>query len=279
VEKSKGLKLRLAFYVLLTLGLVFIMIFGEKIAPYDPYKNNFFAIDVAPCREHWMGTDNLGRDLFSRILTGARSSLGATFAVVAATGVIGTLVGVVAGYFGGALDRVVQKILLVFQSFPGQILAIAVAGVLGAGTKNAALALIVIGWMANARLARSLTMQLRSSVFIKAARLCGCSSGYIIFHHILPNIGKMMVVSIMLSLSGTMMEISGLAFLGLSSKPPYPEWGFMINEGRKVLMTTPWHALMPGLAIFLSVIILNRLGDSVQDYMEYTKGSVGSLRK
>ena len=273
MKKASGTKLRLAVYVILTLGLVFIMIFGEKIAPYDPYKNNLYAIDVAPCREHLMGTDGLGRDLFSRVLAGARSSLGATFAVVAATGVIGTFIGVIAGYFGGILDAAIQKILLVFQSFPGQILAIAVAGVLGAGTKNAALALIMVGWMANARLARSRTMRLRSSVFINASRLCGCSSAYIIFRHILPNIGKMMIVSVMLSLAGTMMEISSLAFLGLSSKPPYPEWGFMINEGRKVLMTTPWQALMPGLAILVSVIILNRLGDSVQDYMELPKGS------
>ena len=259
MKNGSGIRLRLAFYVILALGLVFIMIFGEKISPYDPYKNNLYAIDMAPCREHLMGTDALGRDLFSRVLTGARSSLGATFAV---------------GYFGGALDAILQKILLMFQSFPGQILAIAVAGVLGAGTRNAALALIMVGWMANARLARSLTMRLRSSIFINASRLCGCSAAYIIFRHILPNIGKMMVVSVMLSLAGTMMEISSLAFLGLSSKPPYPEWGFMINEGRKVLMTAPWQALMPGLAILVSVIILNRLGDSVQDYMEFTRGSV-----
>ena len=274
MEKNRSVKLRLVLYGLLTLALIFIMIFGEKLAPYDPYANDLYAIDLAPCREHLMGTDPLGRDLFSRILTGARSSLGATFAVVIATGLIGTIVGVAAGYFGETLDAIVQKILLVFQSFPGQILAIAVAGVLGAGTKNAALALIVIGWMANARLARSLTLKLKASVFIKAARLCGCSSGYIILHHILPNIGKMMAVSVMLSLAGTMMEISSLAFLGLSSKPPYPEWGFMINEGRKVLMTAPWQALMPGLAILLTVIILNRLGDAVQDYMEITKESV-----
>ncbi len=274
MKKGTGTKLRLIFYVILTLGLVFLMVFGERIAPFDPYKNNLYAIDMAPCREHLMGTDALGRDLFSRVLTGARSSLGATFAVVMATGVIGTIIGVSAGYFGGVLDKAVQKILLVFQSFPGQILAIAVAGVLGAGTRNAALALILVGWMANARLARSLTMKLRSSVFINASRLCGCSAGYIILNHILPNIGKMMVVSVMLSLASTMMEISSLAFLGLSSKPPYPEWGFMINEGRKVLMTAPWQALMPGLAILLSVIILNRLGDAVQDYMELTKESV-----
>ena len=144
MKNGSGIRLRLAFYVILALGLVFIMIFGEKISPYDPYKNNLYAIDMAPCREHLMGTDALGRDLFSRVLTGARSSLGATFAVVAATGVIGTFIGVIAGYFGGALDAILQKILLMFQSFPGQILAIAVAGVLGAGTRNAALALIMV---------------------------------------------------------------------------------------------------------------------------------------
>lgn len=273
--KSHGaVRVRLIIYGILTLALLFLMVFGEKIAPYDPYATDFFAIDLAPCREHLMGTDALGRDLFSRILTGARTSLSATFLVVAATGVIGTLVGVLAGYFGGALDAVIQKILLILQSFPGQVLAIAVAGVLGAGTGNAALALIVIGWLTHARLARSLVLKLRGANYIKAARLCGCSSAYIILHHIVPNIGKMMVVSVMLSLAGTMMELSSLAFLGLSSKPPYPEWGFMISEGRKVLMTAPWQALMPGLAILVTVIILNRLGDSVQDYLEVTRSQV-----
>lgn len=273
MKKTGKMQLRLAVYIILTLGLVILMVFGEQLSPYDPYKNDLYSIGMAPCAEHLMGTDNLGRDIFSRIITGARSSLGATFIVVITTGIIGTAIGVLAGYFGHTLDRIVQRILLVFQSFPGQILAIAVAGVLGAGTGNAALALILVGWMANARLARSLTLKLRSSVFINASRLCGCSSGYIIIHHILPNISKMMVVSVMLSLAGTMMEISSLAFLGLASKPPYPEWGFMINEGRKVLMTAPWQALMPGLAIFVSVVILNRLGDSLQDYVEYTQNT------
>lgn len=267
-------QIRLTFYFVCTMFLVFIMLFGEKIAPYDPYKNDLYAIDMAPCKEYIMGTDALGRDLFSRILTGARTSLAATFMVVAITGIIGTTVGVVAGYFGGLLDSIIQKILLIFQSFPGQVMAIAVAGILGAGTKNAALALIVIGWMADARLARSLVLKLKESNYIMAAQLCGCNSVYIILHHIIPNISKMMIVSIMLSLSGTMMELSSLAFLGLSSKPPYPEWGFMMSEGRKVLMTSPWQALMPGLAIFLVVIILNRLGDSVQDYLEFTQAQI-----
>lgn len=274
MKNKGGTTIRMTVYLILTLGLIFLMVFGESIAPYDPYKNNLYAIDMAPCAEHLMGTDAVGRDLFSRILTGARSSLGATFTVVIVTGIIGTVIGVLGGYFGGIFDVVLQKILLIFQSFPGQILAIAVAGVLGSGIKNAALALILVGWMANARLARSLTLKLRNSVFIKASRLCGCSAIYIIFHHILPNIGKMMIVSVMLSLSGTMMEISSLAFLGLSSKPPYPEWGFMINEGRKVLMTAPWQVLMPSIAILVSVIILNRLGDAVQDYVELTTRTV-----
>ncbi len=269
-QRSK-LQVRLALYGFLTLILIFIMLFGEKVAPYDPYKNDLYAIDFAPCAEHIMGTDALGRDLFSRILTGARTSLSATFIVVAATGCIGTVIGVAAGYYGGVLDVIVQKVLLIFQSFPGQVMAIAVAGVLGAGTGNAALALIVIGWVDHARLARSLVLKLKNANYIKAARLCGCHSVHIISHHIVPNITKMMVVSVLLSLSGTMMELSTLAFLGLSSKPPFPEWGYMMSEGRKVLMTAPWQALMPGLAILSVVIILNRLGDSVQDYLEFTQ--------
>lgn len=274
MKKETSIKLRLILYLILTLILVFIMFFGEKVAPYDPYKNDLYAIDMAPCKAHIMGTDALGRDLFSRILVGARSSLSATFVVVVMTGIIGTVVGVLAGYYGGFLDAVIQKILLIIQSFPGQVMAISVAGVLGASTKNAALALIVIGWIDNARLARSLVLKLKSSNFIKAARLCGCSSGYIILHHIIPNISKLMIVSVMLSLSGTMMELSSLSFLGLSSKPPYPEWGFMMSEGRKVLMTSPWQALMPGLAILSVVIILNRLGDSVQDCLDLSQARV-----
>lgn len=274
MKKETSVKLRLGLYGLLALGLIFIMIFGEQIAPYDPYKNNYTAIDVAPCAEHIMGTDALGRDLFSRILTGAKSSLLTTLIVVAATGVIGTVAGVTAGYFGGIVDVIIQKILLIVQSFPGQVLAIAVAGVLGAGTGNAALALIAIGWIAEARLARSLVLKIKNSNYIKAAKLCGCGPGYIITFHIIPNISKMMIVSIMLSLSGTMMELSSLAFLGLSAKPPYPEWGFMMSEGRKVLMTSPWQALMPGLAILTVVIILNRLGDSVQDYLDFAHAQV-----
>ncbi len=269
-KKPSSLKFRLGFYLILTLGLVFLMLFGEKVAPYAPYKNDLYSIDLAPGPEHLMGTDSLGRDVFSRILTGARSSLGATFVVVAATGALGTMVGILAGYFGGVIDTIVKKNLLIFQAFPGQVMAIAIAGLLGTGVKNAAIALIVIGWVESARLSRSMVLKLRGENYIKAAKLCGCSSLYIIFKHIVPNIGRMMIVSVMLSLAGTMMEISSLAFLGLSSKPPYPEWGFMMNEGRKVLMTSPWMALMPGLAILVTVIILNRLGDSVQDYMEFT---------
>lgn len=273
--RRRGLRVRLAVYGLLALGLVVIMLWGERLAPYDPYAASMTleAIDQPPSAAHWMGTDNLGRDIFSRILTGARASLSATVLVVLVTAVLGTLLGVLAGYFGGIPDVVIQKILLIVQSFPGQVMAIAVAGVLGAGVRNAALALISIGWISYARLARSMALRLRDANYVKAARLCGCSSLSVICRHVLPNMGRMLFVTVMLSLPGTMMEISSLSFLGLSSKPPYPEWGFMMNEGRKVLMTAPWQALSPGLAILVTVIILNRLGDCVEAYMECTRAN------
>ena len=153
-------------------------------------------------------------------------------------------------------------------------MAIAVAGVLGAGVKNAAIALISIGWISYARMSRSMVLKIKESNYIKAARLCGCNSGYIILRHVIPNIGSVLFVTAMLALPGTMMEISSLSFLGLSAKLPTPEWGYMMNEGRKVLMTAPWQALIPGGAILISVIILNRLGDSVQEYLEYRTGSI-----
>lgn len=268
---KERLKIRLAFYVILALGLLVITFLGEKLAPHDPYETNFLAIDRPPGADYWFGTDNLGRCLFSRILAGAYSSITATILIVLCTAAIGALLGVAAGYYGGVLDVVIRKILLIVQSFPGQVMAIAVAGVLGAGIKNAAIALISIGWISYARIARSMVLKLKNSNFIRAARLCGCNSVSIILQHILPNIGGVLFVTAMTSLPVSMMEISSLSFLGLSAKPPYPEWGFMMNEGRKVLMTTPWQALFPGGAILVTVIILNRLGDSIQDYMEFAQ--------
>lgn len=271
MNRERKLKIRLIIYLLLSGGLLFLAFFGETIAPHDPYETNFLEIDLPPGVEYWFGTDNLGRCLFSRILVGTRNSLLVTIAIVAATAVIGTVLGVIAGYFGGIIDTVIQKILLIVQSFPGQVMSIAVAGVLGAGLRNAALALISVGWITYARMTRSVVIKMKHANYIRAARLCGCSSWSIILHHVLPNVQSVLFVTAMTALSGTLMQLSGLSFLGLSAKPPYPEWGFMMNEGRRVLMTAPWQALMPGFAILVTVIILNRLGDSIQDYMEFVQ--------
>ena len=265
---EQKVKLRLCFYTAMGIFLVFLALFGEKMAPYDPYETNMMAIDMPPGKDFLLGTDNLGRDIFSRILAGAKNSLAAALIIMAITVTVGTVLGVAAGYYGGILDAVIMKIVLIFQSFPGQVMAIAVAGILGAGTKNAALALGAVGWTGYARIARSMVVKIKGANYIRAARLYGCSSLSVIFHHVLPNIRSVIFVHGMTSLSGTILEISSLSFLGLSAKPPVPEWGFMMNEGRKVLLTAPWQALAPGIAILLVVVILNRLGDSVQDYME-----------
>lgn len=274
MRKAKALKWKLLFYVVAAGILIFLAIFGEKIAPHDPYEVNVLAIDRPPGGEFLLGTDNLGRDLFSRILAGTRSSIVAMLVITVCTLAIGTGIGAAAGYFGGVSDAVIQKILLIFQSFPGQVMAIAVAGVLGAGLGNAAVALIAIGWTNYARMTRSMVLRIKESGYIKAAKLYGSSPISIIFRHILPNISSAIFVYAMVSLSRVILEISSLSFLGLSAKPPTPEWGFMMNEGRKVLMTAPWQALVPGVAILITVIIFNRLGDSIQDYMDFKSGQM-----
>ena len=166
MRKRRALKRRVVFYAIAVGVLIFMAIFGEKIAPYDPYEVNMLAIDQPPGEKFLLGTDNLGRDLFSRILTGTRSSIAAMLVITVCTLVIGTVMGVVSGYFGGVLDVVVQKILLIFQSFPGQVMAIAVAGVLGAGLRNAAIALIAIGWTDYARMSRSMALRIRDAGYV-----------------------------------------------------------------------------------------------------------------
>ncbi|MGI6006948.1 MAG: ABC transporter permease [Ruminococcus sp.] len=268
MKKRKALMFRLLFYGAGVGLLIFLAFFGEMIAPYDPYEIDMMAINQPPSSQFLFGTDNLGRDILSRILAGTRSSVFAMLLITSMAMLIGTLLGLLGGYYGGVFDIILQKILLIFQSFPGLVMAIAVAGVLGAGLRNAVIALITVGWTAYARLARSLVLKIRESNYIKAAKLCGCGSIPIIFHHVIPNISSSVFVYAMVSLSGVILEISSLSFLGLSAKPPVPEWGFMMNEGRKVLLAAPWQALVPGIAILITVIIFNRFGDSVQDFLE-----------
>ena len=266
--KRNTIKSRLIFFILLATILLLITVFAEKLAPYDPYAQDLSLSKQPPSAAHWMGTDQYGRDVFSRVLVGAQTSIFSTLALVAAISLFGTAVGTLCGYYGGIVDSVMMRISDVCLAFPGLVFALAIAALLGGGVSNAVLALAVISWPKYARVARSQTLALKSSDFMAAARLSGDTSRQMILRHILPNILGPVLVTAMLDIGTMMMELAGLSFLGLGAQPPTAEWGNMMSGGRSMLQTYPWLVLSPGAAIFLTVVIFNLLGDTVRDYMD-----------
>ena len=266
--RKNSIKARLIFFLVLVVILLLVTLFADKIVPYDPYAQDLSQSRLPPSAAHWMGTDQYGRDMFSRGVVGAQTSIFSTLALVAVISVFGTVVGTLCGYYGGALDSIVMRISDVCLAFPGLVFALAIAALLGGGVSNAVIALAVISWPKYARVARSQTLALKNGPFVSAARLSGSSSTQMILRHILPNILGPILVTVMLDIGTMMMELAGLSFLGLGAQPPTAEWGNMMSGGRSMLQTYPWLVLSPGFAIFLTVVIFNLLGDTVRDYMD-----------
>lgn len=266
--KKNHIKGKLIFFAVLAAILILIAIFAEYICPYDPYAQDLMNAQKAPSMEHWLGTDRYGRDMLSRIIIGSTTSIFSTLLLVAIVTVVGTAIGIVCGWSGGKLDTVLMRISDLFLAFPGLVFALAVAGVLGGGIHNAIIALAVIGWPKFARLSRGLTMAQKEETYLMAARLSGSSTLKLLIKHILPNIAGPILVTAVLDIGTMMMELAGLSFLGLGVKPPMAEWGSMINEGRNLLQVSPWMALAPGMAIFVTVMVFNLLGDTLRDYMD-----------
>ncbi len=267
VRKS-GIRARLILFLILAAILLLVTIFAEKIVPYDPYAQDLSKSMLPPSPEHLMGTDRYGRDLFSRVIVGAQTSIFSTLALVGTISIFGTFVGTLCGYYGGVLDSIVMRISDICLAFPGLVFALAIAALLGGGVSNAVIALAVISWPKYARVARSQTLALKSSSFVSAARLSGSTSLQMILRHILPNILGPILVTAMLDIGTMMMELAGLSFLGLGAQPPTAEWGNMMSGGRSMLQTYPWLVLSPGFAIFVTVVIFNLLGDTVRDWMD-----------
>ena len=266
--KKDTVKGRLIFFLVLVGILLLVTIFADRIVPYDPYAQDLSKSMMPPSSEHLMGTDRYGRDMFSRVIVGAQVSIFSTLALVGVISVFGTIVGTLCGYYGGAVDSIVMRISDVCLAFPGLVFALAIAALLGGGVGNAVVALAVISWPKYARVARSQTLALKNVPFVLAARLSGCTSLQMILRHILPNILGPILVTAMLDIGTMMMELAGLSFLGLGAQPPTAEWGNMMSGGRSMLQTYPWLVLSPGLAIFVTVVIFNLLGDTVRDYMD-----------
>ncbi len=261
-------KTRLIIFGTLAFLLLIGSIFSEHLTPYDPYLQDLSNAKAAPSAAHPFGTDRYGRDMLSRVIVGSRASIYSTLLLVAIITMIGTGVGVFCGWHGKWIDTVLMRISDMFLAFPGLVFALAVAGVLGGGLQNAIIALAAISWPKYARIARSQTLSQKETPYLKAARLSGSGTWKIIFKHILPNIMGPILVTSMLDIGTMMMELAGLSFLGLGAKPPIAEWGSMMSDTRSLITTVPWVTFAPGLAIFVSVMIFNLLGDTIRDYAD-----------
>lgn len=238
------------------------------LAPYDPLAQALSSRLESPSGAHWLGTDQLGRDIASRLLYGARISLVIGVVVVALAGVLGTLVGLVAGYAGGLADEALMRLTEVFLAFPPLILAMAIAGALGPSLTNAIIAIAAVTWAVYARLARGQILSLRRREYVEAARSVGASRVRILVRHLLPNALAPLLVQASFDMGSAIITAAGLSFIGFGAQPPTPEWGVMISEGRNFISTEPWLSLFPGLAILFAVGAFNVLGDGLRDVLD-----------
>jgi peptide/nickel transport system permease protein len=259
--------LTLAGLVLVAI-LAMTALFAPLLAPADPLKQTLSNRLKPPSAEHWMGTDQLGRDILSRMMYGARISLLIGLVVVVLAASVGVFVGLVAGYTGGWLDEGLMRITDVFFAFPALILAMAISGALGPSLTNAMIAIAVVSWPVYARLVRGQVLSLRQLEYVDASRSLGASSGRIMWRHILPNSLSPLLVQASFDMGAAILAAAGLSFIGFGTQPPTPEWGIMVSDGRNYIATHSWLSLYPGLAILLTVAAFNLIGDGLRDALD-----------
>ena len=263
---------RLAMVGLVTVVLlVAVAALAPWLAPYDPTVGDLMTQRLLPpSSAHWFGTDDQGRDIFSRILHGSRITLYVVVLVAVLAAPIGLLVGTVSGYAGGWVDAVLMRITDIFLAFPRLILALAFVAALGPGIENAVIAIAITSWPPYARIARAETLTLRQADYISAVKLLGASPWRIVLHHIMPLCLSSVVVRVTLDMAGIILTAAGLGFLGLGAQPPMPEWGAMIAAGRQYVLDQWWVAAAPGAAIFTVSLAFNLLGDGLRDALDPT---------
>ena len=249
--KSKK-KLWIRFVIIMAFAVLFLLfaLFAGKFAPYDPLETHYTDLLKAPCKQYLMGTDQMGRDIFSRILYGGKTSLLIAFVVTAIISVVGILIGTIAGFWGGAFDAVLMRLSDMLMAFPNLILA-----------------MTITGWTYYARISRSLVLSIKNNTYIEQARLGGANNFRIMTGYIIPNVMPSLLVNITQDIGSKLLTIAGLSLLGLGSQPPTPEWGYMLSEGKDYMYSAPWMLMAPGIVILINVIIFNLLGDSIQDLM------------
>jgi len=249
--------------------LIIVALFAPWISPADPASQNLPARLQPPSASHWMGTDELGRDILSRVMYGARISLFVAISVVLGCGLTGLTLGMLAGYHGGVFDRIVNLLLInAFLSFPGVLLAIAFAAFFGPGISKVILALIITGWAGYARLARAQVLKAKELEFVLAARSLGASHLRILVRHLLPNILQPVLIQATIGIAGAILAEATLSFLGLGVLAPLPSWGAMLNDARNHLFDAPHMVVFPALAVLLAVLAFNLLGDAWRDWLD-----------
>ena len=263
MPKTKNIFIIIGITIVITLFL--LSSFASLISPYNPADQNLYERLQEPGLSHLLGQDSLGRDILSRIIYGSRVSLKVGFLTIFISGIIGTLIGSVAGYYGGRIDRILMQICDIFLAFPGLLMAITLIAILGPGLNNVIFALCIMGWVSFARLVRGQILSLKNLDYIQAAVACGISDLRIILKHLLPNLMTPIIVHSTFGMAGAIVAEAGLSFLGLGIQPPETSWGMMLSEGRKFLLIAPHITTFPGLAIMIVVLGLNLLGDGLRD--------------
>ncbi|MDW0116218.1 ABC transporter permease subunit [Sporosarcina thermotolerans] len=247
---------------------ILIALFAPVIAPYDPYEVMLQDKLKPPSFEHFMGTDDKGRDVFTRILYGARISLGVGFLSVFIGAFFGIILGLISGYYGKMIDTVIMRFVDVLLAFPGLLLALAIVSALGPNLINVVIAVGIFSIPTFARIVRGSTLDIKKSEYIDAVKVLGAHDSTIIFRHILPNILSPIIVQGTLRLATSILSVAGLSFLGMGAQPPSPEWGAMLSKGRDFIMTAPHLALYPGMAIAIIVLAFNIFGDGLRDVLD-----------
>ncbi|UVC15683.1 nickel transporter permease [Mesorhizobium onobrychidis] len=265
---------RLAFLgLLIIIALLVVAALADVLAPYSPTFGDLKGSRLlAPSAEHWFGTDDLGRDILSRVIFGSRWTLYVVILVAVIAAPIGLLVGTVAGYAGGWIDAILMRITDIFLAFPKLILALAFVAALGPGIENAVLAIAITSWPPYARIARAETLTVRNSDYIKAVQLMGASPFRIVLRHIMPLCISSLIIRVTLDMAGIILTAAGLGFLGLGAQPPLPEWGAMIASGRRFVLDQWWVAGAPGFAILIVSLGFNLLGDGLRDALDPRSG-------
>ncbi len=255
-------------YLILAVVVILIAVFAPLIATHNPSDAVLTDALQGPSRQHLFGTDKLGRDLFSRVIYGTRVSLSSALILVAAVFVVGSILGIISGYFGGWIDVVIMRLADMMVAFPGMILAIAVAGILGPSITNAVIAITIVTWPKYARLARSLVLKSKNCDYVASAVVAGSKTAHILKAYMLPDVLPMLLITAATDIGSMMLEIAGLSFLGFGARPPMAEWGLMLSEGRAYMQSAPWVMIFPGLAILIVVAVYNLLGDSLRDVLD-----------